>query len=55
MLKISFTVEDEKTGKAVQPHQTFLRFYDAESGEEGIQPMRVSSSGKIRHEIVCLL
>ena len=39
-------------GKGVQPHQTFLRFYDPETGEEGIQPVRVGSGGKAKFELV---
>ncbi|THH04652.1 hypothetical protein EW145_g5366 [Phellinidium pouzarii] len=37
-LKLSFTVTGKDDGKGVQPHQAFLRFYDEETGEEGIQP-----------------
>lgn len=51
-LKLSFTVvddEDDTTG--VRPHQAFLRFY-ASSGEEGIQPIKVSSTGKAKFELV---
>ncbi|KAJ7655014.1 oligosaccharyl transferase delta subunit [Mycena polygramma] len=35
-LKLTF----QEGGKGVQPLQTFLRFYDPETGEEGIQPLR---------------
>jgi len=49
-LKLTFTVATDD-GKAVQPHQTFLRFYDEVSGEEGVQPVRVSSSGKGKFEL----
>ncbi|KIL63121.1 hypothetical protein M378DRAFT_179387 [Amanita muscaria Koide BX008] len=51
-LKLTFQVVDEESGKGVQPHQTFLRFYDAQSGEEGIQPIRVTISGKAKFELV---
>ncbi|KIY47406.1 hypothetical protein FISHEDRAFT_45365 [Fistulina hepatica ATCC 64428] len=50
-LKLTFQVVDDGTGKGVQPHQTFLRFYDSQSGEEGIQPVRVTSSGKAKFEL----
>lgn len=36
----------------MQPFQTFLRFYDAETGEEGIQPLRVTPAGKSKFELV---
>ncbi|EIN08419.1 hypothetical protein PUNSTDRAFT_69138, partial [Punctularia strigosozonata HHB-11173 SS5] len=48
-LKLTFQVEED--GKGVQPHQTFLRFYDEQTGEEGIQPVRVSSAGKAKFEL----
>ena len=53
VMKLSFTVT-EKGGqsKGVQPHQTFLRFYDATTGEEGIQPVRVTSSGQAKFFLV---
>ncbi|KAK7035382.1 hypothetical protein VNI00_011913 [Paramarasmius palmivorus] len=51
VLKISFTVQDKDSGKGVQPQQTFLRFYDPVSGEEGIQPLRVAPSGKVKFEL----
>ncbi|EIW78380.1 oligosaccharyl transferase delta subunit [Coniophora puteana RWD-64-598 SS2] len=51
-LKLTFQLtEGTPDGKGVQPHQTFLRFYDAASGEEGIQPVRVSSGGKAKFEL----
>ena len=53
VLKLSFTITEKgKESQGVQPHQTFLRFYDATTGEEGIQPLRVSSSGKAKFELV---
>lgn len=60
VLKLSFTVVEASSkkggeGKGVQPHQTFLRFYDEVTGEEGIQPLRVGSSGKAKFEIVSSL
>ncbi|TDL22867.1 oligosaccharyl transferase delta subunit [Rickenella mellea] len=48
-LKLTFTVQEKDQG--VRPHQTFLRFYDADSGEEGIQPVRVSASGKAKFDL----
>ncbi|KAK0203838.1 oligosaccharyl transferase delta subunit [Desarmillaria ectypa] len=50
-LKITFQTVDADSGKGVQPQQTFLRFYDEESGEEGIQPVRVTSGGKAKFEL----
>jgi oligosaccharyltransferase complex subunit delta (ribophorin II) len=53
VLKLTFQVaEGKKGGKGVQPHQTFLRFYDEASGEEGIQPVRVTAGGKAKFELV---
>ena len=52
ILKITFQVIDDKN-EGVQPHQTFLRFYDEKSGEEGIQPVRVTPGGKAKFELVC--
>jgi len=54
-LKVTFQVVDKSSGKGVQPQQVFLRFYDEESGEEGIQPLRVASTGKVKFELVCCL
>lgn len=51
-LKLIFQVVEQDGGKGVQPHQTFLRFYDETSGEEGIQPVRVTSGGKAKFELV---
>ncbi|CCL99616.1 uncharacterized protein FIBRA_01634 [Fibroporia radiculosa] len=50
-LKLTFQVIEETEGKGVQPHQTFLRFYDEISGEEGIQPVRVTAGGKAKFEL----
>ncbi|KAH7922761.1 hypothetical protein BV22DRAFT_1094055 [Leucogyrophana mollusca] len=51
-LKLTFQITtDGEDGKGVQPHQTFLRFYDAVSGEEGIQPVRVTPGGKAKFEL----
>ncbi|KAH8101107.1 Oligosaccharyltransferase subunit Ribophorin II-domain-containing protein [Cristinia sonorae] len=50
VLKLTFQVVEEE-GKGVQPHQTFLRFYDEVSGEEGIQPVRVTTGGKAKFEL----
>jgi hypothetical protein len=53
-LKLSFTVvaKDQGEVKGVQPHQTFVRFLDKSSGEEGIVPVRVAQSGKAKFELV---
>ncbi len=51
MLKLTFQVVDEE-GKGVQPHQTFLRLYDPVSGEEGVQPVKVTAGGKAKFELV---
>jgi oligosaccharyltransferase complex subunit delta (ribophorin II) len=51
-LKLTFQITESDEGKGVQPHQTFLRFYDKESGEEGIQPVRVTPGGKAKFELV---
>lgn len=53
-LKLTFQVVEKDTGNGVQPHQTFLRFYDKTTGEEGIQPIRVTSGGKAKFELVRL-
>ncbi|KAL5523045.1 hypothetical protein ACEPAF_1312 [Sanghuangporus sanghuang] len=50
-LKMSFTITEEGKDKGVQPHQTFLRFYDEQTGEEGIQPVRVNGGGKAKFEL----
>ena len=52
ILKITFQVVNDGD-EGVQPHQTFLRFYDEKSGEEGIQPIRVTAGGKAKFELVC--
>jgi hypothetical protein len=51
-LKLTWTVLEGET--PVQPHQTFLRFYDEQSGEEGIQPVKVTSDGKAQFTLVRL-
>ncbi|KAI8976709.1 oligosaccharyl transferase delta subunit [Trametes punicea] len=51
VLKLTFQVVDQEDGKGVQPHQTFLRFYDEVSGEEGIQPVKVTTGGKAKFEL----
>jgi len=50
-LKLTFQVTDLTTDDGVQPHQTFLRFFDSTTGEEGIQPVRVTPSGKAKFEL----
>ncbi|TBU25619.1 oligosaccharyl transferase delta subunit [Dichomitus squalens] len=49
-LKLTFQIVDED-GKGVQPHQTFVRFYDEVTGEEGIQPVKVTAGGKAKLEL----
>ncbi|GLB42362.1 putative oligosaccharyltransferase subunit Ribophorin II [Lyophyllum shimeji] len=51
VLKLTFQVVEKESGAGVKPHQTFLRFYDKQSGEEGIQPVRVTSGGKAKFEL----
>ncbi|KAF8960354.1 oligosaccharyl transferase delta subunit [Flammula alnicola] len=50
-LKLTFQIVDKDSGKGVQPHQTFLRFYDEKTNEEGIQPVRVTPGGKAKFEL----
>ncbi|KAI6040903.1 hypothetical protein EDC04DRAFT_2673279, partial [Pisolithus marmoratus] len=50
-LKLTFQITEKSEGKGVQPHQTFLRFYDSVSGEEGIQPIQVTPGGKAKFEL----
>ncbi|KAF8155648.1 oligosaccharyl transferase delta subunit [Crassisporium funariophilum] len=51
ILKLTFQVIEKESGKGVQPHQTFIRFYDEKSNEEGIQPVRVSAGGKAKFDL----
>ncbi|KAH9985505.1 Oligosaccharyltransferase subunit Ribophorin II-domain-containing protein [Russula vinacea] len=50
-LKLTFQVTEEATENGVQPHQTFLRFFDSTTGEEGIQPVKIAPSGKAKFEL----
>ncbi|KAH7886957.1 Oligosaccharyltransferase subunit Ribophorin II-domain-containing protein [Phlebopus sp. FC_14] len=50
-LKFTFQITESGEGKGVQPQQTFLRFYDSVSAEEGIQPVRVTPGGKAKFEL----
>ncbi|KAH9962937.1 oligosaccharyl transferase delta subunit [Russula dissimulans] len=50
-LKLTFQVTEQATDNGVQPHQTFLRFFDATTGEEGIQPVKITPSGKAKFEL----
>lgn len=52
VLKLTFQVAEAEGGKGVQPHQTFLRFSDEATGEEGVQPVRVTPGGKAKFELV---
>ncbi|OSX60988.1 hypothetical protein POSPLADRAFT_1182153 [Postia placenta MAD-698-R-SB12] len=51
VLKLTFQIVESEEGKGVQPHQTFLRFYDEVSGEEGVQPVKVTAGGKAKFEL----
>jgi len=51
VLKLSFQVILDPEDEGVQPHQSFLRLIDPETDEEGILPLRVSSSGKVKYEL----
>ncbi|KZT65304.1 hypothetical protein DAEQUDRAFT_677061 [Daedalea quercina L-15889] len=51
VLKLTFQVVESEERKGVQPHQTFLRFYDEATGEEGVQPVRVTPGGKAKFEL----
>ncbi|KAF9653535.1 hypothetical protein BDM02DRAFT_3257640 [Thelephora ganbajun] len=51
VLRISFQITEKENGAGVQPHQAFLRFYDDISGEDGVQPIRVATSGKAKFEL----
>ncbi|KZV69967.1 hypothetical protein PENSPDRAFT_579937, partial [Peniophora sp. CONT] len=48
-LKLTFQVVADEAG--VQPHQAFVRFYDATTGEEGVQPVKVGPNGKAKFEL----
>ena len=52
VLKLTFQVVEKDNGNGVRPHQTFLRFFDHKTGEEGIQPVRVTPGGKAKFELV---
>lgn len=52
VLKLTFQVVEAEDGKGVQPHQTFIRLYDEVTGEEGIQPVKVTPGGKAKFELV---
>ena len=51
-LTVSFGITPKGDNRGYQPHQTFIRFYDAVTGEEGIQPVRVGAAGKAKFELV---
>ncbi|KAH9979768.1 oligosaccharyl transferase delta subunit [Russula compacta] len=50
-LKLTFQVAEQAIDNGVQPHQTFLRFFDSTTGEEGIQPVKTTPSGKAKFEL----
>jgi len=50
-LKLTFQVADQAADTGIQPHQTFLRFFDPTTGEEGIQPVKTTPSGKAKFEL----
>ncbi|KAG8917092.1 hypothetical protein FRC02_003358 [Tulasnella sp. 418] len=47
-LRLTFTVHDDEKDVDVQPHQTFLRFWDEKTEEEGIVPIKVAKDGKAK-------
>ncbi|KAH9026200.1 hypothetical protein EDB85DRAFT_1869084, partial [Lactarius pseudohatsudake] len=47
-MKLTFQVADQTSDSGVQPHQTFLRFFDSMTSEEGILP---TPSGKAKLEL----
>ena len=51
-LKLNFQIVQKGTDEGVQPHQVFLRFYDSKTDEEGIVPLRVPSTGKVKFDLV---
>lgn len=51
-LKLTFQVAEQASDNGVQPHQTFVRFFDSTTGEEGIQPVKTTPSGKAKFELV---
>lgn len=51
-LKLTFTVLNDVDSQTVQPHQTFLRFHDDITDEEGIVPVKVSKDGKAKFSMV---
>ena len=55
VLRGSFQIAEKENGAGVQPHQVFLRFYDDISGEDGVLPIRVATSGKAKFELVSLV
>ncbi|EJD51214.1 hypothetical protein AURDEDRAFT_111834 [Auricularia subglabra TFB-10046 SS5] len=53
-LKLTFSVFARNPGDVAdnaKPHQTFLRFYDPVTEEEGIQPVRVKADGKAKFDL----
>jgi oligosaccharyltransferase complex subunit delta (ribophorin II) len=54
ILRLSLQIVDKETGEGVQPHQVFLRFFDKATEEEGIIPLKVSTQGKVKFDLVKL-
>lgn len=50
--KIVFTVFDDEKNADVVPHQAFLRFWDEQTEEEGIVPVKVARDGKAKFSMV---
>ncbi|KAI0035431.1 oligosaccharyl transferase delta subunit [Vararia minispora EC-137] len=50
-LKLTFQVVQSGSQEPVQPHQTFIHFYDETTGEEGVQPVKVNANGKAKFEL----
>ncbi|KAG8853268.1 hypothetical protein FRB96_008352 [Tulasnella sp. 330] len=46
--KMVFTVFDDEKNVDVMPHQAFLRFWDEQTEDEGIVPVKVARDGKAR-------
>lgn len=57
-LRLTFTIFTKNEAGAAEnvvPHQTFLRFFDPATNEEGIQPIRVKAGGKAKFDLVRLV
>ena len=52
VLTLHFQIVETRTDDGAQPQQAFLRLYDAQTQEEGIVPLRVTSLGKVKFQLV---